>query len=294
VNKNHLNNKKTQILVTGDKGLLGTAVVSCLRMDMRYEVTVFEGDITKEDDMKMYREENVPYDWVLHFAACTDVGRCEKDQAYCRMVNAEGTMRVRDIAEHHSARFLYMSTVSVFDGATGNYREHDMPYPKNNYNLSKLLGEHSALEYEKSVIVRSNLIGIHSEGNRGKNFFEWLFKSFSANEDMNLFTDVRMNPLSQWSLAENIIRLLDGDKQGRIIHFGTKDIVSKFEIALYLKECAFLSYLGKLTEVSVDDSGLQGGRPKEMWLNTEYAEKLGFVMPSWKEEVNKIIQKVKN
>ena len=46
------------------------------------------------------------------------------------------------------------------------------------------------------MVLRLNLIGIHPDGSRGKNFLEWLLDDIHANKDLTLFADVCINPLS--------------------------------------------------------------------------------------------------
>src|SRR5438045_3420060 len=128
------------ILVTGSSGLLGSALLKTLP-----GIEEFEGDITNAKAVDACGKNA---SWIIHTAAMTNVDACEKNQQQCWQVNVEGTKNVRNLARKLGAKLLYISTVSVFDGVSGNYQEADVPYPKNAYNLSKLLGEQAVLDYE--------------------------------------------------------------------------------------------------------------------------------------------------
>lgn len=52
-------------------------------------------------------------------------------------------------------RFVYISTDYVFDGERGNYREEDIPNPRNFYALTKLIGEVIMRQYSHTLIIRT-------------------------------------------------------------------------------------------------------------------------------------------
>src|SRR5712691_9869983 len=121
-----------RILLTGSTGLLGSVLLSYLET-RDHEVILLEGDIA---DLPVMTTSKAAYDWVIHTAAITDVAACEKDPGRCFEVNIEGTRAMRRIAEAARARFLYVSTASVFSGEAGNYDETAVPSPQNAYNIS--------------------------------------------------------------------------------------------------------------------------------------------------------------
>lgn len=276
-----------KVLVTGAIGLLGSTLSIKLK-EGGSEVVAFEGDVVDHANVMKHAADIGPGDWIIHTAALTDVNLCEKDRGQCHRVNVEGTRNIRDLARVRGAKLVYISTVSVFSGETGDYKETDLPYPKNYYNLSKYLGEQIVAEYPKSTILRINLIGLHPEGSRGQNFLEWLYDSIRANKDLNLFTDVKINPLSNWTLAETITKLIEADTAEKILHLGSSDVLSKAEVAqLMLKR--FPEYSGKATFVSVDEMSKAAFRPKEIWLNVEKAQNvLGTEFPTLEQEIEKI------
>lgn len=278
--------EKENVVITGITGLLGSTLKIVLEKD--YNVYGIGLDISDAKALENYRIlGNI--DWILHTAAMTDVNRCEKDRTACYNVNVLGTKNVRDLAKKFDAKLLYISTASVFSGEEGNYTEHDIPYPKNFYNLTKLLGEQTVLEYENAIVLRINLIGVHHLGSRGQNFFEWLVDSIKANKDMKLFSDVMINPLSNWTVAECIKKIVGKNPTEKILHISSSNVLSKADIGnLVIKKLE--NYKGNLETTSVGNAG-GPARPKQMWLNAEFTQKeMNWQMPSLENEINKILE----
>jgi dTDP-4-dehydrorhamnose reductase len=284
--------RKKGVLITGIDGLLGSALKKKL-LEKGYQVYDIGLDVSDAKKVLGYDFTGKKIDWIVHTAAITDMDLCEKDKRLCSKVNFEGTKNIVDLAKKIGARLLYISTVSVFSGEKGNYKENDRPDPKNFYNQTKLQGEQAVLSYNPGLVLRINLIGVHPSGSRGKNFFEWLVDSIKADKDMQLFSDVMINPLSNWTIAELIEKIIDRNLSEKILHIASRNVLSKADIAKLAVE-KITSYKGNLKFVSVDDIGRKAFRPKQMWLNTDFAhKKLNFKMPSLESEIEKILQKIK-
>jgi len=224
---------------------------------------------------------------VVHAAAMTYVAACERQPQQAFAVNGEGTKNVVEAARAAGAPILYVSTASVFKGDHGDYREEDAPEPTNAYNRSKREGERHTLDYDRGLVLRLNLVGIHPDGSRGKNFFEWLLDGFCADKDMTLFADACINPLSNWTIAALIANLLTHDRLGKILHIGSRDVKSKAAIG-ELVHARLPGYRGTVRPGSVDAITDGVFRPKQMWLNTDKAAALLGLMPTVAQELDTI------
>lgn len=272
------------ILLTGWAGLLGSDIEECLQ-SRGHRITRFNHRLESKNFEKKYP---APYDWVIHAAAMTNVNGCEDDPERAWTVNALGTRKMRDIAAKAGARFMYISTASVFSGEKGNYAESATPYPQNFYNHSKFGGELFASEYPKSSIVRLVGIGVHKNGSRGKNFLEWLVDSYIQNRDIFLFKDVFINPLSTITLAEQIEKVVRSRKQLPIIHLTSRDRLSKAAIGQLIQK-RFPQYHGNI-EVTTSELHREKNHPKQMWLNGDTTAKaFGIDRPSIREEVDRVL-----
>jgi len=282
-----------QTIVIGASGLLGSQLVKTFK-GQGYEVlAVFnqkpelvvpdtnkiQCDISNEDAVLSLKKHIKPSSLIVHCAAITNVDLCEKNKELCKAVNIDGTKSVCKLARQIKSKLIYISTPSVFDGKKGNYKELDKTNPINYYNFSKVQGENHVLKYEKGLVIRTIPLGLHSAGRKPANLLEWLVNSFKNNLDINLFTDVRINPLTITTLATIIAKvpfLLDLDNG--VLHLGSRDVVSKADVGIEVKKF-FPMYSGNLNLTSMDENNQIAKRPKEMWLNVDKALSLGFDLP---------------
>ena len=69
-------------------------------------------------------------------------------------LNIIGTANIVKSCKKFNVKVIYFSTVYVYDGQKGNFRETDPVKPINNYALSKMGGECSVLMYKNSLVLR--------------------------------------------------------------------------------------------------------------------------------------------
>lgn len=292
-----------QVIITGASGLLGTQLVKTFK-DQGHEVlAVFnqnpeliisgvnkiQCDISNEESTSFLKKRIKSSSFIVHCAAITNVDLCEKNNKLCKAVNIDGTKNICELARQTKSKLIYISTSSVFDGKKGDYKEADETNPLNYYSFSKVQGENHVLGYEKGVVVRTIPIGLHFAGRKPTSFLEWLVSSFKNNLDVNLFTDSRINPLTVVTLATTIAKILPLIDNG-IIHLGSRDVVSKADIGLEVKNF-FPAYSGNLNLISMDDDNQIAERPKEMWLNVDKALSLGLSLPEALPDINIFISK---
>ena len=273
------------VVVTGSRGLLGATLMRVLP-EGGFRAVPLAGDIRDATAVAKQIAQATPAN-VVHAAAMTYVAACERQPQDAFAVNGEGTKNVVAAARAAGAPVLYISTASVFRGDLGDYHEVDTPEPTNAYNQSKREGERHTLDYERGTVLRLNLIGIHPEGSRGKNFLEWLLDDFRANKDMTLFADVCINPLSNWTIAALIAKILARDDLGNILHIGSRDVKSKAAIG-ELTRARLPGYRGTMQSGSVDAIADGVFRPKQLWLNTDKATALLGPMPTVAQELDTI------
>jgi dTDP-4-dehydrorhamnose reductase len=211
-----------RVVVSGARGLLGATLMRVLP-DAGLRAIPLTGDIRDAEAVAKQIAKAAP-DHVVHAAAMTYVAACEGQPRQAFAVNGEGTKNVVAAARAAGAPILYISTASVFRGDHGDCSEEDAPEPTNTYNQSKREGEWHTLDYDGGIVLRFNLIGIHPDGSRGRNFFEWLVDGFRANKEMTLFADACINPLSNWTVAALVAKMLTRDRLAKILHIGSRDV----------------------------------------------------------------------
>jgi len=201
------------VLITGGTGTLGRELVKVYPDSVHPSHS--ELDIGVKVAVDAFLQKTKPT-VVIHCAALTGVRECEEDKRLAWRVNVEGTENlVRGIEKHSKNCYLtFVSTPCVFSGDRGGYGESDLPYPKNYYSLTKLLGEaavrHSGLK--RWLIVRTNFVG------KGK----WPYpKAFVDRYGTYLFAD---------DVAKAIKEVVTKEMEG-IVHIAGSRKLSMFQLA---------------------------------------------------------------
>lgn len=287
-----------KILITGVRGMVGLDLAQ-VASSRGYEVfgiaSLRNDDRDIFEDIKLIQRDitnpfNIDdkFDVIIHCAAYTDVSKAESEKEKCYKLNVEGTRNVRNLAMRNNAQFIYISTPFVFDGYRGDYREDDCPLALNFYANTKLIGEEISKDYENSLILRVSPIGKRADGQL-PNFVQWFIDQAKNNGSFTLFTDVRLNLLHTQTLASLILEVIDKKECGTL-HLASRDIVNKAEIWDEIVK-KYPNFSGKVQRLSVDgtSAGMTARRPKEMWLNVDKAMTSGYLLPSWQEEIKKMI-----
>lgn len=155
----------------------------------------------------------------------------------------------------YNLKVFHISTDCVFDGSKGNYKENDFRDAKDEYGISKILGENILTN---TMIIRTSIIG-HEMGNAKKGLLEWFLASKNKVNGYSkaFFSGLTTNELSL--ILENII-LKNKFKDG-LYHVAGKKI-SKYNLLLLLKNIYSKKIIIKKSEKlkidrSLDDSNFR-------------------------------------
>jgi len=277
------------ILVTGASGLLGASVLLQARDNGREVagvclshrwcppgVPVFGVDLTDRFATKPMIVKLGPTT-IIHCAAVTAVDWCEDHPTETERINAESAGSLAGLAKELGARFVYISTDSVFDGTRGNYSESDLPCPLNVYARSKLNGEREVLRKNPdSLILRVNIYGWNAQ--EKQSLAEWILSQLLAGKQVPAFTDVIFSPILVNHLAEILLRLLDLGFRG-IYHVTGSEPISKCEFARSLATTFGLD-INLVVPAQLAHANLRAPRPLNVSLNTgKIRAALGREMP---------------
>ena len=139
-----------RLLLTGAGGFLGSRLLSYYRE--KYEIWAPSHKELDLTDAKAVRDGMGAFapDAVIHCAALSDVGSCEKDPGLSAAINVEGTKNLAACAGERKVKLLFCSSDQVyFDGpAEGNYgvnffahRENEILHPIPVYGQHKVQAE---------------------------------------------------------------------------------------------------------------------------------------------------------
>jgi dTDP-4-dehydrorhamnose reductase len=222
---------------------------------------------------------------IAHFAAATNVERCEQDPAEAEDLTVGPTVRLARYAAASGARFLLMSTDSVFDGERGGYLETDRPNPVNHYARCKLLSEEAVRAAGPNhLIVRANIFGWNAQPKFS--LAEWVLQLLETGAAVPGFTDVVFTPLLVNTLSELMVTLLDRGAKGTI-HVASADALSKYDFAMALA-ATFNLPIHKISRATLASSNMKARRPLNTALKSgRLAGELGITSPVVQRELER-------
>lgn len=238
-----------KVLITGVNGMLGKQIARKLRMD--YDVAGLgrsqSHEVSEYHIIDLYNNSEIEslkdfqFDYIIHAAANVNLKDCEDHPEKAAQIHIEASGKLASLFP--SAKIIYISTDSVYDGISGNYVETDTTHPLNHYARTKLGGEAAIMAANPNhYILRVNIYGGDSPS--GKSLFEWGYTSLKNHTPISGFSNVIFNPVSVMQLAEIIKQLMGKqDIPFGIYHIGIREQLSKY------------TFLQKIAEVfSLDKS----------------------------------------
>lgn len=278
------------ILITGASGLLGANMVLSAQRQGRAALAVshehpiyrpgletIQADLSQEDQAMLLLARYRPRQ-VIHCAAATNVDWCESHPEEALRLNAGMPRHLAAAAERIGARFVYISTDSVFAGDAGNYGEASEPCPGNVYARTKLEGEREVQTIlPDALVARTNIYGWNAQ--EKKSLAEWILDELEQGHAVRGFSDVYFNPLLATDLSEILFEVMDRGLTGVFNMVGSEPI-SKYAFAREVAQ-TFGYDPERVLESRLGASALSAPRPRNTTLQTDkIANALGRPMPS--------------
>jgi len=235
-----------RILITGGSGLLGSNLaLQYTRFRRTYQVNVHTLYLShKIVDERCYPHrcdlvddaytikllDAIKPQLLIHCAALTDLDYAERNPEAAHQINVEVTGRLARWAHKHKARFIYISTDSIFGMERDQpFNEDDKPLPLSVYARTKLAGENITLsECPNSLIVRTCIVGINAVNKLS--MAEWFLEQLQAGRVINGFDDLWFSPIFAHDLAGALAHCWEKDLRG-VYHIGGATHLTKYDFA---------------------------------------------------------------
>ncbi|MCB8922922.1 MAG: dTDP-4-dehydrorhamnose reductase [Ardenticatenaceae bacterium] len=274
-----------KILITGNKGQLGTALQAVLT---GHEVTGFdlpEVDMTEKDGLFTAVSSANP-DLIIHCAAYTNVDGCAKDPALAYKANGLGTQNVALAALEFGAEMLHVSTNEVFAGDRRDGYEEWMPLnPGNAYGRSKAAAEF----YVRTLLQRAYIVRtawLYAPG--GRNFIHAILNRARETGQLSVVVDEVGNPTYANDLAQAIAQLIETQQYGTY-HFVNSGATSRWEFANEILRQAGLTDVTN-TPIFVADYKRASTPPPYAALHNIAGKAIGIELRPWQEALAEYIQ----
>ncbi|MCU0793862.1 MAG: SDR family oxidoreductase [Opitutaceae bacterium] len=286
-----------RILVTGSTGLLGRTL--CPALAARGHIVLSHSRSASSASVAFpllpgHELERAVLalrpDWIIHAAALTDLDACERDPAAARLLHVAAPASLAFAASRLGARFLYVSTDSVYPGdpASAPRPESTPPAPVNTYARTKAEGEAACLQFpDTSLVARVNFFGLHPD--RPVGLAAWILRRLAEGRPFSGFTDVWFNPLHTSALADLLALAIEARLSAGTYNFGASDACSKHDFArrLALRVGADPALVLPATLAS---AGLPTPRPLRTVMDTRrLAAALGRPLPTIDEGLDALL-----
>jgi dTDP-4-dehydrorhamnose reductase len=224
-------------IIIGASGLIGGALYDSLSKCGKNVIGTYSSNQKSSRllrfDMQSYVYDNLidgisDADVVYIMAAYSNPSWIADNRVIAKGLNLDATIRFIDALKNKNPRIIFMSSVEVFDGFFGGYREFDKPNPLNYYGRLKCqVEDYLRSNYQKSTIVRTGWnIGLDSQS---RCVIRMTYESL-------LMHNARMATDNFFSISDvedtaNALRLLAKYPELREIHICSDEIVRRDEMA---------------------------------------------------------------
>lgn len=232
-----MGDQRNRILVTGASGFLGSRILSFYRD--RYDVHApshEELEITDRESVEraFYR---IRPDYVIHCAAVSDVGACEKEPERSWRINVDGSRNMAGISARYGAKCLIASSDQVYFGSRGEapHREEEKLQPQNVYGREKWRAEEECLSVNPDCVLLRlswmyDVLCIR-EREHG-DFFRALMKAIEAHAPLKYPVHDRRGITDVNEVAVNLEKAFS--LEGGIYNFGSPNDRNTYETVLEL------------------------------------------------------------
>lgn len=261
-------------IVTGSSGFFGRSVVEMLRGDPYFEVhnpTRADMNVTDADAIEKFLREIGP-NVLINCAGITGNYNCTKAPDLAYAVNVKAVENLAAQCRRQNILLVHPSSVVVFDGLAGNYKENDAPKPAkgNIYAETKAESEKAVMNSGVDFIIPRIATGYGPiDESDTTNLLGIVIKGLKQGERRKYFGDQFANPVETHDIAQAFGRLIKTGYQG-FVHIGGPDIVSIYDFANMVQREFGLN--GEIEKASLTDTNY----PPNITLNISLAKKLGL------------------
>lgn len=241
-----------------------------------------EGEFSDADSIATILDGQSP-DALVNLVALTDVELCERQPNLAYLGNTRSVVSIVEWLRGYprSCHLIHLSTDQVYDGR-GPHPEASITLT-NYYAFSKYAGELAAAN-TPSTVLRTNFFG-RSRVARRESITDWLFRSLSNADTVEVFDDIFFNPLSMNTLSTMIDQALVLKPIG-VFNLGSRGAMSKADFAF-----AFAEEVGLPTRDMIRTRSDQGRvprtyRPKDMRMAClKFEEAFQVQLPALEDEI---------
>ncbi|MBQ1257154.1 MAG: sugar nucleotide-binding protein [Clostridia bacterium] len=276
---------KGKILVTGAKGFVGARVMEYFK-----DAVAFPSEILRDKNPEkgvMEFVKRIQPAAIIHTAAISDIGECEKDPDASYLANVILPDALNKAALEEKIKILLFSSDQVYTGMTeeGPYSdETELPEPTNTYARHKLLSEKRTLDKNPDCVhLRATWMydmPLYNHKNR-MNFLTLALKAAKTGAPMDASENQYRAVTYVRQVASNLEKMLSAP--GGAYNYGSANNLNMYETTL-----AFFKSLGLADKA--ETLTRKTHTPGNLWMTFEKLNKAGVYFDTTAEGFERVIR----
>lgn len=265
---------KIKILISGGSGFFGRAVTNALRQEQTFQVNSCSRevlDITDSENIKKAIGKFMPQ-VIINCSGIAGSANCAKNPEQAYKVNVSGVVNLALECKKAGILLIHPSSVVVFSGIKGGYKEDDPPEPHkgNIYAETKFISEQVVRDSGVVFIIPRMSTGYGPINEKDTtNFVGIVVNALRKGEIRKYFSDQLANPVEINDVGKAFGQLIKANFRGTV-HIGGPEIISMYDFARITQKVFGLA--GEISELSVKDTNY----PTNMTLDTTLAQSVGI------------------
>lgn len=221
--------EKGRTLLLGSSGLLGSFFQVYLQRN-GHNTSNSKVDFASKDisAFERYILDTKP-NTILNCSGMVDISKCEENPELAYHLNSVVPQILAKLARSTNAKFVHISSPSVFARGSMNHKENTKTSTVNSvYGLSKALGEKNVLQSNnKALICRLNFFSL---SDKKQTFFGKLIEALQNRTTFDAFSDVLFNPIFGGDIPFIVSQLLSNGSNG-LYHIVGSECISKLDFS---------------------------------------------------------------
>jgi dTDP-4-dehydrorhamnose reductase len=283
------------VLVLGSTGLLGQAVVAEVQSrgwphrGAARSGTDYSVDITDWVALQALIEEVSP-SVIVNCAAITSAAACEEKPGVAYAVNARAPALLAELSAELDSVLVHVSSDHFFTGdGSALHDENASVRLLNEYARAKYAGEMFALTNPRSLVARTNIVGLRDWPGR-PTFAEWALNALEDVRPIPLYEDFFTSSMHSRACAKALLDLLQAGVKG-LVNVASSQVASKRTFVEALGHAVGVT--PRTTSGSVHE--LVPRRAESLGLDVSRAERLlGRRLPDLQNTVDAIVDEYRS
>lgn len=255
--------------------LWGKSVFGTLRKPNTFNLfneNVFDNFDVSEWDKVEALLNNIKPDFIINAVGITIRKPEMSDFNKALAINSFFPRRLLKWAQAHDSRVIHFSTDCVFDGGVGHYLETSQPTAKDNYGVTKFLGE---IEGQRALTLRFSCIGreLHSH----TELLDWFLSQ--KGKTIKGYSNAIYSGLTSNVIAKEVCRIIKDHPNLEGIFQLSSEPISKYDL-LCLAKNSF--------KIDVEIEKFENYTSDKTLICDKYKKATSFKPASWKEMMEEI------